>query len=101
MTKEQRRQHNIEVLFDCNLRELTKEEERQLFFRALSDNIENNNSIVMNVNHTTKTITATNSELPMVANYIEHLIAPGDRKSWKVSIVDGLENKIEYRSKKT
>ena len=55
----------------------------------------------MNVNHTTKTITATNSELPMVANYIEHLIAPGDRKSWKVSIVDVPENKIEYRAKKT
>ena len=52
----------------------------------------------MNVNHTTKTITATNSELPMVQNYVEHLIAPSERKDWKVNIVD--RNPVEFRNKK-
>lgn len=47
----------------------------------------------MNINHTTKTITATNSELPLVQNYIEHLINPSDRKDWKVNIT----NNIEFR----
>ena len=52
----------------------------------------------MDVNHTNKTITATNSELPMVQNYVEHLIPPSERKNWKVNIVD--KEPVEYRTKK-
>lgn len=42
MTKEERMRHNNEVLFDCNLRELTKDEEKQVFYKALLETIINN-----------------------------------------------------------
>lgn len=54
----------------------------------------------MDVNHTTKTITATNSELPMVQNYVEHLIAPSDRKNWKLNITDSTKVVEVRKSKK-
>lgn len=52
----------------------------------------------MTTNAITKTITATTSELPMVQNYIEHCIPPGERKEWKVNITEA--RTIEYREKK-
>lgn len=45
----------------------------------------------MKVNHNTKTITATEFELHMVANYLEHCTNKTDK--WKLIIEDGRQCK--------
>ena len=52
----------------------------------------------MTTNHTTKTITATTSELVLVSNYLEHCVPKSDRKNWKLNIVD--KNPVEVRNNK-
>lgn len=50
----------------------------------------------MITNAATKTITATQIELPMVANYLEHCVPKAERKDWKVNII---KNEIEFRKR--
>lgn len=52
----------------------------------------------MTTNHTTKTITATTSELPLVQNYINHVIPPSERNEWKVNFID--HKVVEVRNNK-
>lgn len=59
--------------------------------------------MAMTVNHIKKTIVGESCEMAIIANYIEHCIAPSDRKNWKVTIQHkGVpEDLILYRSKKS
>lgn len=52
----------------------------------------------MTINHTHKIITANTWELPQVSNYLNHCVAPADRKNWKVNILEA--SNIEYRTEK-
>lgn len=52
----------------------------------------------MTINTETKTITATNFELPMVHNYLENVVSVTDRKNWTVNITKN--NVVEFRKKK-
>ena len=57
----------------------------------------------MDINREKKTITGSNWEMPIIANYIQHNISKDDRANWKVTIeCDGVpEDTILYRGKKT
>lgn len=54
----------------------------------------------MKIDHSTKTITYEPCELHMVANYIEHVIIPGDRHNWtlKQEIITVKNNEYEHLS---
>lgn len=54
--------------------------------------------MAMTINSEAKTIIATTFELPMVNNYLKHVVPVSDRQNWHVHITN--ESPVEYRTKK-